>query len=58
MVALATWLGVATGIAGLARKLGATWARAIGGGFIWPTIPFLIAGSRIRYGLQRRSPRD
>lgn len=53
---LVIWVGVGTAIAAGARRwLKSSWARAIGGGFTWPTWPFLIAGSRIKYGLSRRS---
>lgn len=53
-IILGIWLSVGTVIAGAARKfLGASWRRAIGGGFIWPTYLPLIAGSLVRYKVRR-----
>lgn len=57
IVVLTVWAVVGASITlGARRGLDSPWPRAIGVGFIWPTYPALIAISRIRYGLRRRSP--
>lgn len=54
MVVLAIWGGVGAVIAAGARlALRSPWLRAISGGIIWPTYPFLIAGSLVRYKVRR-----
>ncbi len=56
MTLLVIWIGIGASIAAMAKKyFGASWRRAIGGGFIWPTYPALIGISRFRYGRRRRS---
>lgn len=55
-ILLTSWAVVGSAVAIGARVvLGSSWSRAIWGGFISPTFPALIAISRIRYGLRRRS---
>lgn len=53
-VLVSIWLGVGVVVAIAAKKVG-PWRRAIPGAFIWPTYPFLIAGSWLRYKHLRRS---
>lgn len=57
MMVITGWLGYAGATAFMLMKTRAlTPVRALLAGIMWPTWPFLIAGSWVRYRLKRRTP--